>query len=274
MPNPALNEETLRKIARDDKAGWAAPDAATGGGAGTWGAPVDDGPISPYHRATMTTGGVASATGVMLALLLVAGVFGWNAVETTPTQVDFPGWIIIALLGGFGLAIASTFKPTWARVTGPLYSVCQGLALGAISAVYEFEYDGLVVQAVGLTVLVAAAMLFAYATKLIKVTERLRSTVVVATMGIAAFYLVSLLLRLASVDMPFIWDSGPLGIGFSVLVVGIAAFNMLLDFDLADRGAKQGLPKYMEWYCAFGLMVTLVWLYLEMLRLLAKLRSR
>jgi uncharacterized YccA/Bax inhibitor family protein len=271
MPNPTLNEDVLRRIARqdnEDRAGWAAPQPGTAVG------PIDDGPISPYRRATMTTGGVASATGVLLALLIVAGVFGWNAIDTSQAEPQLPGWVLVALFAGFGLVIASTVRPTWARVTGPLYAICEGLTVGAISAVWEHQYNGLVLQAVGLTVLVAAAMLFAYATKLIRVTERMRSTIVVATMGIFVFYALSLVLRLVHVDMPFIWDAGPLGIAFSVLVCGIAAFNLLLDFDLADRGARMGLPKHMEWYCAVGLLVTLVWLYLEILRLLAKLRER
>ena len=270
MPNPALNDETLRKIAREGNVGWAAPDAAS---AATWVQPVDDGPISPYRRATMTTGGVVSASAVLLAILMVTGIFGWNSVEATPAEVRFPGWIILPLLAGFGFAIASTFRPHWARITGPLFAACQGLTLGAISAVYQYEYDGIVVQAVGLTVVVVAAMLFAYATRLIRVTERLRSAVLVATLGVGVFYMVSLVLRLLSVNMPFIWDAGPLGIGFSLVVVGVAAFNLLLDFDLIERGTLAGLPKYMEWYCAFGLMVTVVWLYLEILRLLGKLRQ-
>ena len=273
MPNPALNEQVLRRVAEEDRAGWAAPSAG-GQGTGTWAPPIDDGPISPYRRAVMTTSGVVTATGVLLVILVATGLIGWSSVDADPTGVSIPGWVFLPLLAGLGLAIASAFKPAWARVTGPLYAACQGLVLGAISKAYSLEYDGIVVQAVGLTVVVVAAMLFAYATRLIRVTERVRSTVMVATLGIAVFYGLSLLLRLFSVDMPFIWDAGPFGILFSLVVIGIAAFNLLLDFDLVERGTQAGLPKYMEWYAAFGLMVTVVWLYLEILRLLAKLRER
>jgi uncharacterized YccA/Bax inhibitor family protein len=171
------------------------------------------------------------------------------------------------------LAAAPAFKPHLARFTGPLYALLEGLVLGAISRVYEEQWNGIVLQAVVITVLVLGAMAFLYATRIIKVTDRMRRIVIGATLALAAFYLISLLASLVGLTVPLIWDAGPFGILFSVAVCGLAAFNLALDFDLAERGVQEGLPKEMEWFCGFALMVSLVWLYLEVLRLLGKIRN-
>ena len=217
-----------------------------------------------------------TATGVMFVLLLAGGVFGWRAVDAPleGQSVQFPGWIILPALAAFALVLVGTFKPTTARIVGPIYAVLEGIFLGAISHAYELRYEGLVVQAIGATAAVFAAMWFLYATRIIKVTDKFRRVIVGATMGIALFYGVALIMRLFGAEAPFINSPSGLGIGFSVLVVGVAAFNLMLDFDMIEKGTEAGLPKHMEWFCAMGLMVTIVWLYLEILRLLAKLQSR
>ena len=152
--------------------------------------------------------------------------------------------------------------------------MAQGLAVGAISKAYEVEFDGIVLQAVGLTIGVFTMMLVLYATGRIRVTPRLRTGIIAATLGVGAFYLAAFLFSLFGGSVPFINDSGPLGIGFSVVVVVIAALNLTLDFDFIDRAERAGAPRSMEWFAALGLLVTLIWLYLEILRLLAKLRDR
>jgi uncharacterized YccA/Bax inhibitor family protein len=243
-----------------------------------WAAPTRTAPPAPPSTAVgapMTIGGVGSATATLFALLLVGGAFGWVSVDSTPEGVaaKFPGWLLIALLGALGVAIVTVLRPNLARFTGPVYALLEGAVLGAISKVYENQFDGIVVQAVALTAIVFATMLFLYATRVIKVTERFRRIVVGATIALMVFYGVSLLLSIFGVEAPLIWDAGPLGIVFSLLVVGLAAFNLALDFDLAERGAAAGLPKQFEWFCAFALMVSIVWLYLEILRLLSKLRD-
>jgi uncharacterized YccA/Bax inhibitor family protein len=178
------------------------------------------------------------------------------------------------MLVGLGIAILTIFKPRLARFTAPVYALVEGLLLGAISHVFNIQYEGIVVQAVGLTLGVFALLLFLYATKVIKVTDKLRTGIMVATGAVFLVYMVSLVLRLFGGNVPFIHDSGPVGILFSLAVVVIASMNLVVDFDFIDQGARRGAPKYMEWYGAFGLMVTLVWLYLELLRLLSKLRDR
>jgi len=155
-----------------------------------------------------------------------------------------------------------------------VYAAATGAMAGAISHFYEVQFNGIVLQAVGLTIGVFVMMLVLYSTRTIKVTDRLRNGIIAATGAVLLVYLATFVLRLFGADIPMIHDGGLIGIGFSLLVVGIASFNLLLDFDLIERGVKMGAPRYMEWYGAFGLMVTLVWLYLEMLRLLSKLRQR
>ena len=267
--NPALNEKVFNReieVARSAGAGGRTPRP-----------PVDD-QVSPWTPPasfeTMTIGGTVSAAGVMLVLLLAAGGVGWAQVSPSPEGVRFPGWILPAVLVGLGVAILTFFKPKLARFTGPLYAVVEGLFLGAISHVYNLQYGGIVVQAVGLTVAVFAIVLFLYGTRIIKVTDKLRMGIVAATGAVFVVYMVSLVLRLFGADVPFIHDATPFGIIISLVVVVIAAMNLLLDFDFIEQGAAKGAPKYMEWYGAFGLVVTIVWLYLELLRLLSKLRSR
>lgn len=206
-------------------------------------------------------------------LLLVVATATWTWIETfvgTPTT----GYLVAGLLGGFVVGLITIVKPTWAPVTAPIYAALQGLALGAISAYFEARYPGIVIQAVALTFGTMVALLMAYRSGLIPVTQNFRLGIVAATGGIAIFYLVAIGLSFFGVRIAFLHEGSLLGIGFSVFVVVIAALNLVLDFDFIEKGAEQGAPKFMEWYAAFGLMVTLIWLYLEILRLLSKLRSR
>jgi uncharacterized YccA/Bax inhibitor family protein len=177
-------------------------------------------------------------------------------------------------IGGFIFALATIFKKTWAPFTAPIYAVLQGLMLGGISSMMNAEFKGIVIQAVALTFGTLFALLFAYRSGLIKVTENFRLGVVAATGGIFIAYLLSFVLGLFGVNIGFMHSNGPIGIIVSLVIVVVAALNLVLDFDFIESGAESGAPKYMEWYAAFGLMVTLIWLYLEFLRLLSKLSSR
>jgi uncharacterized YccA/Bax inhibitor family protein len=267
--NPALNEKVFNREIEEAR--------ASGAGGRMARPPVDDrvSPWTPPASAdTMTVSGTISATAVLLMLLLAAAWVGWAQVDPSPEGVRVPGWILPALLVGLGIAVLTVFKPKLARFTSPVYALVEGLLLGAISHVFHIQYEGIVVQAVGLTLGVFGLLLFLYATRVIKVTDKLRTGIIVATGSVFLVYMVSLVLRLFGANVPFIHDGGPIGILFSLAVVAIASLNLLLDFDFIEKGAAQGAPKYMEWYGAFGLMVTLVWLYLELLRLLSKLRSR
>ncbi|PYQ23818.1 MAG: hypothetical protein DMF79_03045, partial [Acidobacteria bacterium] len=172
------------------------------------------------------------------------------------------------------VALVTAFKPAFSPVTTPIYAALEGLFLGGVSGLYELRYPGIVMNAVGLTFGCLAALLAAYSSGLIRPSENFKLGIVAATGGIALLYLVSMGLGFFGKSIPFIHDSGPIGIAFSVFVVGLAALNLVLDFDFIEDGARRGAPKYMEWYGAFGLLVTLVWLYLEILRLLAKLQNR
>ena len=220
----------------------------------------------------MTYGGTVRATGILLGLALLGAIYGWTSVESG-LAINIPGWFFAALIGGLVLAIVTVFRPQWSPITGPIYAIVEGVLLGAITRIYEVAFEGIAFQALLATGVTVMVMLVLWATRTIRVTERLRSAVVGATLGVAAFYLITIVMSLFGATMPLVWDSGPLGIGFSLVVIAIAAFNLLLDFDLIERGTAAGAPKYMDWYAAFGLVVTIVWLYLEILRLLAKLRD-
>ena len=180
----------------------------------------------------------------------------------------------IGLFGGMIFALITIFKKNWAMYTAPIYAILEGFFLGGISAIFDSQYPGIVIQATGLTFGTLASLLVLYKTGVIKPTENFRLMVVSATMGIALLYVVSFIMSMFGTGIGFIHDNGIFGIGFSLFVVGIAALNLVLDFDFIEEGSEKNAPKYMEWFGAFALMVTLIWLYLEMLRLLAKLRSR
>jgi uncharacterized YccA/Bax inhibitor family protein len=221
----------------------------------------------------MTLNGTVNKTGVLLICTILTASWTWNLARSgDPSAVSLP--LIVGLIGGFIVAIATSFKPAWAPVTAPLYSLLEGLVLGGISAFTELRFPGIAVQAVMLTLGTLVCMLVLYRTRVIQATERFKLGVVAATGGICLIYVVSLVLGFFGIQIPKIYEAGPIGIAFSLFVVGIAALNLILDFDLIERGAAQGAPKYMEWYGGFAIMVTLIWLYLEILRLLTKLRSR
>jgi len=183
-------------------------------------------------------------------------------------------WMWGGLIGGLVMALVISFKPTTAPFLAPVYALLEGLFLGAISAAFEVAYPGIVMQAVALTFGTLGTLLFAYRTGVIRATENFKLGVTAATGGIFLVYMASWIMGFFGVSMPFIHESGLIGIGFSVFVVIIAALNLVLDFDFIENGVERGAPKFMEWYAAFGLLVTLVWLYIEILRLLSKLQSR
>lgn len=221
--------------------------------------------------AAMSIQGTVNKTAVLLAILLVSSAWTWGQIVAgAPVQ----GFIGLGALAGFVVALVTIFKKSWAPITAPLYAALEGLVLGGISAMLEHSYPGIAIQAVTLTFGVLAALLIAYTSRLIPVTQNFRLGVAAATGGIMLVYLASFVLGFFGIRMPFLHDSGPIGIGVSLVIVVIAALNLVLDFDFIEQGAQNNLPKYMEWYAAFGLTVTLVWLYLEIIRLLAKLRSR
>lgn len=226
----------------------------------------------------MTIGGTVNRCFILLALLVASAAWCWDLATPAPLaeapSVGAPLLIMIGAIGGFIVALITIFKKTWAPVTAPIYALLEGLVLGGISAAMEARYPGIVIQAVLGTFGTLGALLFAYRSGLIKATENFKLGVVAATGGIFFVYLISFVLGFFGVQVPMIHDSGPIGILFSVAVVIIAALNLVLDFDFIENGERSGAPKFMEWYAAFGLMVTLIWLYLEILRLLSKVRSR
>ena len=223
----------------------------------------------------MTLTGTVNKTGLLLLLSVITATFAWNQIEFTPAGAVGAGpYVWGGALGGLVLALVTVFKKEWSPVTAPLYALVEGFFLGAISAMYNHLYEGIVLQAVMLTFGTMFALLFAYRSGLVKATENFKLGVAAATGGIALLYLVTIVLGFFDIRVPYIHESGLIGIGFSLFVVVIAALNLVLDFDFIETGVEQNAPKYMEWYGAFGLMVTLVWLYVEFLRLLAKLQSR
>ena len=222
----------------------------------------------------MTIQGTVNKTALLTLLVLITSTWTWRLYYAAGNPAAVMPWVLGGAFGGLIVALITIFKKQWAPFTAPIYALVEGLFLGGISAIFEAQYPGIVIQAVSLTFGTLFCLLLAYRSGLIKVTENFRLGVAAATGGIALIYLATLALGLFGVRMPFIHESGLIGIGFSLFVVVIAALNLVLDFDFIENGAERGAPKYMEWYAAFGLMVTLIWLYIEILRLLAKLRSR
>jgi uncharacterized YccA/Bax inhibitor family protein len=223
---------------------------------------------------TMTMQGTVNKTGVLLICAVATAAWTWNLfLHSHSSQSVMP----LAVLGGIGgliVAMVTIFKKEWAAITAPIYALLEGLVLGSISAILELRFPGIAIQAVSLTFGTLVVLLLAYRSGLIAVTEKFRLGVIAATGGIALFYIVEIVLGFFGIHFTAVNGSGAIGIGFSIFVVIIAALNLVLDFDFIETGVRVGAPKYMEWYGAFGLMVTLIWLYFEILRLLSKLRSR
>lgn len=243
--NPALTENTFRSVTR-----------TTG-------------------DKTMTIQGAVNKTAILLALTFITAMFSWNLTLANPAVLPLLMWG--GLIGGLIFALITIFKSTWAPATAPAYALFEGVMLGSISVMFEHYagsgMSGIVFQAILLTFGTLAALLWAYTAGLIKVTEKFRMGVFAATGAIALVYLANIVMGFFGMAVPFLHDSGPIGIGISLVIVTVAALNLVLDFDFFEQGQRRGAPQYMEWYAAFGLLVTLVWLYLEILRLLYKLRS-
>jgi uncharacterized YccA/Bax inhibitor family protein len=224
--------------------------------------------------ARMSLSGTVNKTGILLLLTVATAAWTWNSFLHTQDLMLAGPALLLGGLGGFIFALVTIFKKEWAPVTAPIYALLEGLVLGGLSAVFELRYPGIAFQAVALTFGTLFAMLMLYKSGLIKVTDKFRMGVVAATFGIAIFYLLQMLLGFIGFRFSTLNGPGTIGIVISLLIVGVAALNLVLDFDFIERGVSYGAPKYMEWYGAFGIMVTLIWLYLEMLRLLAKARRR
>jgi len=235
---------------------------------------INSGTVVRGGNDVMTLNGTVNKTGMLLLLCVLTATFAWSQVTTPAGVVGVGPYMWGGLIGGLVLAFATIFKKEWAPITAPLYALVEGFFLGAISAMFNHMYDGIVMQAVLLTFGTLFAMLFAYRSGMIKVTEKFKLGVAAATGGVFLVYMASIVLGFFGINIPMIHESGLIGIGFSLVVVVIAALNLVMDFDFIETGVDKGAPKYMEWYGAFGLMVTLVWLYIEFLRLLSKLQSR
>ncbi len=233
----------------------------------------------------MTIQGTVNKTAILLFLLMITAYYTWNGMMSTFTPDSYgqavqgegfsPIWMAVGGIGGFVCAIVLMFKKTWAPILAPAYALLEGLLLGGVSAMYEIKFGGIVFQAVGLTFCILFSLLFLYKTGLIKATENFKLGIAAATGGIFVIYMIGFVMSFFGASIPMIHESGPIGIGFSVIVCAIAALNLVMDFDFIENASESGrTPKYMEWYGAFGLLVTLIWLYLELLRLLSKLQNR
>ncbi|MSZ97215.1 MAG: hypothetical protein F2579_07180 [Actinobacteria bacterium] len=269
MANPLLTDKAMG-LGNLDKPNntWAPP---------TTSQPVTDGPVSRWDGGIMTVAGTASATIMLLILILASATATWISIDAPAVGdvVKIPmAWVIGGFIIGFIAVITASFKPHLARIAAPIYALAEGVVLGAISRAYSEAYDGIVLQAVGATLGVFVVMLLLYRSRIIKVTDRTRRIVYGAMMGLMAFYFVSFIFGMFGSMPSFINNASPMGIAFSVFVAGLAAFNLALDFDMIEKGVANKLPAHMEWFAALGVVVTLVWLYLEILRLLSKLRDR
>jgi uncharacterized YccA/Bax inhibitor family protein len=275
MANPALSEKRFEEIAKEDQAGWAAPVALAH-------AEATGAPPPPTRVSVMTANGAFLKTFFLFLIVVAAGAIGWSQTPDAKTTisngvitqtVDFPAWAWIALFVGFGLAMVCIFRPKSSPFLAPLYAVAEGLFLGVISKAFEIQWNGIVAQAVLATIAVFFATLALYVFGVVKVTRKFQMVVIGATAGIFILYLGTFILSLFGADITFWNEPSALGIAISVIICVVASLNLFLDYEFISQASKAGAPKYMEWYGAFGIMVTLVWLYLEMLRLLAKLRS-
>jgi uncharacterized YccA/Bax inhibitor family protein len=248
--NPALNENIFRGLSSSQYGG----------------------SIDATQR--MTLSGTVNKTGILLVCAFATAAWTWYRFLVARDITEVAPLLLVGALGGFVCAMVTVFKKEWSPVTAPIYALLEGLVLGGLSAMMDLRYPGIAIQAVSLTFGTLFALLIAYSSRIIKVTEKFRLGVVAATGGIMVFYLLQMLLGFFGIRFLAVNGSGMIGIGISLFVCAIAALNLVLDFDFIERGVNYGAPKYMEWYGAFGIMVTLVWLYLEILRLLSKMRSR
>ena len=226
----------------------------------------------------MTVSGAVNKAGILLVLCVASAAWTWNrffaASSVEEAMAAMAPLVMVGGIGGLIVAMVTIFKKEWSAITAPVYALLEGLVLGGISAMFEMRFHGIAIQAVSLTFGTLVVMLLAYRSGLIKVNDKMRLGIVAATGGIMLFYLAEFILGFFGVRFAAVNSAGPIGIIFSLIVVGVAAMNLVLDFDLIETGARWNAPKYMEWYSGFALMVTLIWLYLEMLRLLSKFRSR
>jgi uncharacterized YccA/Bax inhibitor family protein len=248
--NPALGENTFRGLS-----------------GAQYGGVIDE-------STHMTLNGTVNKTGILLVCVLATAAWTWHNFLESRDPADIMPSMLIGVFGGLIFAMVTIFKKEWSPVTAPIYALLEGLVLGGLSALLELRFPGIAMQAVALTFGTLFVLLLAYRSGLIQVTQKFRMGVVAATGGIFVFYMLQMLLGFFGFQFTSINGSGFIGIGFSLIVVAVAALNLVLDFDFIEQGVHYGAPKYMEWYGAFGIMVTLVWLYLEILRLLSKLRSR
>jgi uncharacterized YccA/Bax inhibitor family protein len=267
MANPALNEKRFEDVRTYWEPGWAAGETA---------AQRASGGLAPAAARTgvMTANGTFAKTFALFILVLIGGAIGWSQATTSPVgQLEVPWWTWVCLFGAFALAMVCVFRPKASPFVSPLYAVLEGVFLGVISKAFELQWDGIVFQAVLATVGVFFATLALYVFGVVKVTRKFQMVVIGATCGIFLLYVFGALLSLFGVDVVFWNDPSPFGIIFSVVICCVAALNLFLDYEFIRQSSIQGAPKYMEWYGAFGIMVTLVWLYLEILRLLSLLRQ-
>ena len=243
--NPALNSNTFKNVVKKD---------------------------SLHLNETMTIRGTVDKTALALSLLLISGYYCYSLGEQSLTPI----LTFIGLFLGLLLFITTILKKSWSPFTVPFYSISQGFVLGGVSFYYNSQYEGIVLQAILLTILVLISMLFAYRSKIIKPTENFKLGVFSALMAVSLLYIVGFIMSFLGSGIPILNpnNSSLISIGFSVLVVILGAFCLVIDFDFIEEGAEKGAPKYMEWYGALGLLVTLIWLYLEIIKLLAKLRNR
>jgi len=248
--NPALSENTFRNMASSQ-----------------YGGTID-------AAARMTISGTVNKTGILLLCALATAAWTWNTFLQTRDLAEIAPRLTIGAIGGLIFAFVTIFKKEWAGVTAPIYALLEGMVLGGLSAIFDARYPGIAIQAVSLTFGTLFVLLLVYRMGLIRVTQRLRLGIVAATGGIMLFYFAQMLLSFFGIRFMTVNGTGPIGVIFSLVVVAVAAINLVLDFDFVEQGVSYGAPKYMEWYGAFGIMVTLVWLYLEILRLLSKINRR